>query len=64
MGGGNEGLVELVDGIVQTALDGADRDAPNVRRLSIRLVTTIVLIALGILIILLPSLLRRQRPGL
>ena len=33
----------------------------NVRRLSIRLVTTIVLIALGILIILLPSLLRRQR---
>ena len=33
----------------------------NVRRISLRLVTTIILIAIGILIILLPSLLRRQR---
>jgi metal-sulfur cluster biosynthetic enzyme len=33
----------------------------NVRRISLRLVTTILLIAIGILIVLLPSLLRRQR---
>lgn len=33
----------------------------TVRRLSIRLITTILLVVIGILIILLPSLLRRQR---
>jgi metal-sulfur cluster biosynthetic enzyme len=33
----------------------------TVRRISLRLITTILLIAIGILIILLPSLLRRQR---
>jgi metal-sulfur cluster biosynthetic enzyme len=33
----------------------------TVRRISLRLVTTILLTAIGILIILLPSLLRRQR---
>ena len=33
----------------------------NVRRISLRLITTIILIAIGILIILLPSLLRRER---
>jgi metal-sulfur cluster biosynthetic enzyme len=33
----------------------------NVRRLSIRLITTIVLIGIGILVMTLPSLLRRQR---
>jgi metal-sulfur cluster biosynthetic enzyme len=33
----------------------------NVRRLSLRLITTIVLVAIGILVMTLPSLLRRQR---
>jgi metal-sulfur cluster biosynthetic enzyme len=35
----------------------------TVGRISLRLITTIVLVAIGILIILLPSLLRRQRPS-
>jgi metal-sulfur cluster biosynthetic enzyme len=33
----------------------------NVRRLSLRLITTIVLIGLGVLVMVLPSLLRRHR---
>ena len=33
----------------------------NVRRISLRLITTIVLIAIGILVIILPSVLRRKR---
>ncbi|HTW90347.1 MAG TPA: metal-sulfur cluster assembly factor [bacterium] len=34
---------------------------PNIRRLSLRLLATIVLVAIGLLIILLPALVRRQQ---